>query len=112
MLAELRWAELEARYRGLVLQRVTAQTITDVDVLWRELERVRRQGYAESLDELEDGLVTLAAPVRAGDGTLVAMLGLAGPSQRFGRGRRSEVVPFLIDEARRLQAALDAGDDR
>ena len=62
MLADLRWPELEARYRGLVLQRVTAQTITDLEVLWRELERVRRQGYAESLDELEDGLVTLGRP--------------------------------------------------
>ncbi len=112
MLADLRRPELEARYRGLVLQRATAQTITDLDVLWRELERVRRQGYAESLDELEDGLVTLAAPVRAVDGTLVAMLGLAGPSQRFGRVRRSEVVPLLIDEARRLQAALESGEDR
>jgi DNA-binding IclR family transcriptional regulator len=112
MLADLRWADLEARYRGLALQRVTTQTITDLDVLWRELERVRRLGYAESVDELEDGLVTLAAPVRAADGSLVAMLGVGGPSQRFGRPRRGEIVPVLVDEARRLQAALDAAEDR
>ena len=36
-----------------------------------ELDQVRRRGYAASLDQLEDGLAAIAAPVRSAHGDVV-----------------------------------------
>lgn len=65
------------------LERFTPNTITDADALREELERVTQRGYTKSVEELEDELVAVAAPVRQGDGKLVAALALSGPAFRF-----------------------------
>ena len=44
----------------------TARTITDRRKLSTELERVRRQGYAEAVGEREPHLNAIAAPVFSG----------------------------------------------
>ena len=65
------------------LERYTAQTITAPDALARELERVRRDGYATAIAELEEGLVAVAAPVFDPAGTCVAALSVSGPEFRM-----------------------------
>lgn len=47
------------------------------------LEQVRRDGYALSNGEREEGLFGLAVPVLNEDGTLVAAISLSGPTARF-----------------------------
>jgi IclR family pca regulon transcriptional regulator len=54
------------------LVRYTPTTITSVDALLRELAQVARQGYAVSNEEWELGLRSVAAPVHARDGRVVA----------------------------------------
>jgi DNA-binding IclR family transcriptional regulator len=71
-----------------------------------EVERVRRRGYAELADELEDGLAAIAAAVRSPEGTLVAMIGVSGPSFRLGPRRRAEVLPDIRDAADELGRRL------
>ena len=58
-----------------------------------ELERVRRDGFATAVDELEAGLTALAAPVRGPTGDVIAALGDLGPDaapagRARGRARR------------------------
>src|SRR5918997_5501043 len=50
------------------LERRTPRTLVDRPLLERELDAVRRQGYATIVDELEVGLAAAAAPVRDGSG--------------------------------------------
>ena len=45
------------------LRRTTPRTITDRDAFALEIGRVRRDGFATAIDELEDGLTAIAAPV-------------------------------------------------
>jgi len=61
--------ELAARRR---FERFTPTTITDVDELLADLREIGRHGYAVSNEEWEPGLRSLAAPVRARDGRVVA----------------------------------------
>lgn len=54
------------------LERFTPTTITSVDVFLDEVARAARTGYATSNGEWEPGLRSLAAPVHARDGRIVA----------------------------------------
>lgn len=61
----------------------TVRTLTDPRALRAELERVRERGWAESLEEREDDLNAIAAPIRDDRGALAAIIGLQGPAFRF-----------------------------
>jgi DNA-binding IclR family transcriptional regulator len=87
------------------LERLTPHTITDREVLRRELGQVVRRGYTSTVDELEIGLTGVAAPVRGVEGDVVAALGISGPSQRLV-DRRDEVGRLLNDRAEQLSALL------
>jgi IclR family transcriptional regulator, acetate operon repressor len=63
--------------------------------------RVRRDGYATAVDELEVGLTGVAAPVIAG-GRAIAALSISGPTLRLGAEQIEDLHPKLIHEARAL----------
>lgn len=60
----------------------TPNTITDINQLWEELAHVRLRGYAVDREEIEAGLMCIAAPIRDYTGTTVAAISMAGPVQR------------------------------
>jgi DNA-binding IclR family transcriptional regulator len=84
----------------------TASTITVAGALAAELERVRRRGWAELVDELEQGHSALACPLRAGDGSLAGAVGISGPTFRLGRARRRRLLADLQAAAAELEAIL------
>jgi IclR family pca regulon transcriptional regulator len=90
------------------LRGLTPRTLTDVRELRAELVRIREQGWAMVDQELEEGLRSVAAPVRDGSGRVVAALNVAvNASRRSAAEVRAEVVPLLVDTAR--QISLDLG---
>ncbi|MGZ4344740.1 MAG: IclR family transcriptional regulator [Solirubrobacteraceae bacterium] len=88
------------------LRRYTPKTITDPAQLEAELETVRRQGFATTVDELETGLAAVAAPVRGAGGDVVAALSISGPTLRMTPRRIRELEPVLIEEAHSLERRL------
>ena len=72
-----------ARRLARPLERTTPRSVTSAEELGSQLEEVRRRGYAQTMEELEVGLNAVAAPVRQGDGTVVAALSVSGPSFRL-----------------------------
>jgi IclR family acetate operon transcriptional repressor len=84
------------------LERPTDDSIRDLAELARDLERVRRSGWAVARDELEPGLTAVAAPVRDGD-RVVAALGVSGPTARVDTDATAAV---LVEEADRLARLL------
>ncbi|HWE58435.1 MAG TPA: IclR family transcriptional regulator [Solirubrobacteraceae bacterium] len=81
-------------------------TITDPAVLRAELERVRIDGFAVAVDELETGLAAIAVPVRGASGEVVAALSVTGPTMRMGPARIRELCQTLVEESERLSARL------
>ncbi len=57
---------------------LTPLTLTDPDVLLAELERVRVQGFATVVDQLDFGITALAVPIRDPSGRTVAALNTSG----------------------------------
>lgn len=69
------------------LEAFTEHTITDREALLKELEQVYEQGFAIIDNELEPELLSVSSPIRDSAGTLLAILTLNGPRNRFGRAR-------------------------
>lgn len=99
-----------ARLPAGELERLAPHTLTDRGALARELEEVRRRGYATAVDELEPGLAAVAAPVQAGE--TVAALSVSGPTIRMTPARLEELGALLITHAAELSAALAPDDDK
>jgi hypothetical protein len=68
---------------GWTLPQRTPHSIKDTQTLRRELERVRKQGWAENVNESEVGIASIAAPIRNVFGNVVAAVSIAGPIQRL-----------------------------
>jgi IclR family transcriptional regulator, acetate operon repressor len=64
------------------LQRCTARTIVDNRVLREQLQAVRERGYAQTFEELEEGLNAIASPIRQADRRAVAAISVSGPAFR------------------------------
>ncbi|HTB70236.1 MAG TPA: IclR family transcriptional regulator C-terminal domain-containing protein, partial [Solirubrobacteraceae bacterium] len=64
LLASLPPAQLDQRLSQIELRRYTSHTITSKAALRAELERVARDGFAMVDQELEDGLRSIAVPIR------------------------------------------------
>lgn len=92
------------------LERLTPQTIVDRDRLDDELDAVRAQGYATASEELEPGLVAVAAPVRGPEGAMLAALSVSGPTIRVTPARLGELVALLVNHAAELSALLGRTD--
>jgi DNA-binding IclR family transcriptional regulator len=92
------------------LERFTPKTIVDRAALERQLEPVRRLGYATAVDELELGLAAMAAPVRGAGGEIAAALSISGPTNRLTPDRIERLAPLLIDQADRLSRRLGYDD--
>lgn len=106
VLAELAEPDLRNWLRASSLTRFTEKTLVDRSSVEAELERVRRQGWAELADELEDGLASISVPVRSSAGTLIGIVGISGPTFRLAKGRRRELVPALRATAAAIERAV------
>lgn len=87
----------------------TDMTITRKGQLRKELARVREQGYAVAVDELEVGLTAVAAPVRNAHGDVLATMSVSGPTFRLGPERVQEVVVLLRAAAAEVSHRLGWG---
>jgi DNA-binding IclR family transcriptional regulator len=85
------------------LTRVTPFTVTQPGRLLEQMRRVHRDGYATTSEEMSLGACSVAVPVRAGDGDVVAALGIVVA----GLGRdRARLVSALQVAARGIGRSL------
>jgi IclR family transcriptional regulator, acetate operon repressor len=84
----------------------TARTITSRTALAAELAVVRDRGYAVTDEELEPGLVAVAAPVFAGGPPAVAAISVSGPATRLSARELPGVAARCMAAARALSAQL------
>jgi IclR family transcriptional regulator, acetate operon repressor len=88
------------------LEAPTPATIVDPAALQRELAAVRQRSYATSVEELEPGLLAVAAGVRERSGTVIAALAISGPSIRLHERNLDRLGTLLVVEADALSARL------
>jgi IclR family transcriptional regulator, KDG regulon repressor len=81
-------------------------TITDRDVLWREVRSIRKRGFAESKGELFAGGGALAAPIRDFSGKTIAVLDILTPEHRYTDEHRERCIAILLEETQRASERL------
>ena len=91
--------------RGLVA--VTSRTITDPEVLFEQLERIREQGYAIDEGERIAGMVCLAAPILDKNDLIRGAICVCGPQSRIGETRQQEIADVIQRAANVTQVNLD-----
>jgi IclR family pca regulon transcriptional regulator len=107
LLAGLPDGELEAYLGRVKLSRLTARTIATPAALRTELRRVRAQGYAIVDQELEEGLRSVAVPVRDRDGEAVAAVNVPVHASRNSvESVRRDLLPQLLATVARIEADL------
>lgn len=77
LLSEMSHEEIKAIYREKPLERYGKNTITSLPLLFRELEKAKKKGYAIDDEEYYEGVRCVAAPIRAG-GKIVAAVSITG----------------------------------
>lgn len=74
--------QLPGRLKAMARLQRTARTLTDIDALTAAVETVRRQGWCLVDQELEEGVVSLAAPIVDRSGRTIAALNISGQANR------------------------------
>ena len=66
------------------------KTLVRKTSLGTQLQEVRRRGYAETVDELEEGFTAVATPLIGALGDVQGALSIGGPTQRIDPARRAQ----------------------
>jgi DNA-binding IclR family transcriptional regulator len=85
----------------------TPHTLTDLAALERELDLVRRQGYATESEENEVGQACIAAPIFDGFGEVAGAISVAGPLGRIAEGR-AQIIRIVVTHTKATSVALGA----
>jgi len=83
-------------------KRFTANTITSVQRMRSEIERIRSGGFCVSLGEGEEDMACIAAPVFNHAGQIVASLSTGGPIHRFSEKEFQTQAISEVKKAARL----------
>lgn len=81
-------------------------TITDRNVLWRDIRTIRKHGFAESKGELFPGGGALAAPIKDFSGRTVAVMDILTPEHRYTADHRERCIALLLKGAEQASQRL------
>lgn len=112
LLANLEPALQEQLLSTIVLSRRTPNTITQLDDLRVELDRIRRRGYAVDDEEQELGVRCVAAAVLANGPDMLAAVSVSGPSGRVSVHRLAELARLVGETAGAIALAWESAADR
>ncbi len=101
LLAGLPPAEAAQRLRASEPKAHTPRTVTDPAALQAIIDQTREQGWCLVNQELEEGLVSLAAPIRDRGGRTIAALNISG---QFNRTPPEHMLQHFLP---RLRSAAD-----
>ncbi|MFZ4451397.1 IclR family transcriptional regulator [Salibacterium aidingense] len=87
----------------------TAHTITGKDAFWKEIEKVREQGYAEDLEENEPGVRCAAIPIRDHTGRVTAAISISTLIMRTSEKEMARYIELLKETGMELSKKLGYG---
>ncbi len=109
LLASLPDDELQARLAARPMERFTTHTTTDVPALLAHIHQARSQGWCLVNEELEEGLISVAAPLTNHKGQTVAALNISGQANRTSAAMMQEtLLPALLRAAKTISRMMGA----
>ncbi len=88
------------------LEPFTKNTISDPKKLMKALEEIRTNGYAISIEEIFEGVVSIASPVRDYTGQVIASVNIVGPMQRLNDRTIPPNIKKVIEAGKQISERL------
>jgi IclR family KDG regulon transcriptional repressor len=98
--------EFQDYIQSVPLKPRTANTVTRVDELQKQIKQIRRDGVAFEDEEHELGIKTVAAPVMDWENNVAAAISVVGPSVRMTRQKILEIAPIVKNYALKISRAM------
>lgn len=106
MLAFMPPEELARVLPQIELKRLTENTVSNLQELQAEVERVRRAGYACDLEENELHIRCVAAPIWDHTGAVNASLSITGPAVRMPMTRLRQFAPLVVQAGLKISREM------
>jgi len=88
------------------MPRLTEKTNIDKKRLYKELEQVRKRGYAMNREESHHGAIYIAVPIFHKNGSVAGAVNVGFPADRYSEEKRNKVVHVLKQACFRLSEEL------
>lgn len=109
LLAYLSPSNLDDYFNSIELKAFTTKTIVNQVELRKILTEIREIGWASSRQQLEDGLHSIAAPIKNGDGKVIAAINISAHAGRFTDENIKEFyVPLLLETANQISEDISS----
>ncbi|MGC9384296.1 MAG: IclR family transcriptional regulator [Kosmotogaceae bacterium] len=106
ILAFLPDKEQEEILSSIELKEYTKNTITNKKELRKELESIKRQGFAVDDEEHDEGIMCIGAPIFNNKGEVVASISISGPKIRMKEQKLEKYKKLLMDSVKRISDKL------
>jgi IclR family pca regulon transcriptional regulator len=109
LLADVPPAQVRQILAASKIQPLTRYTLTDPGAVQAQIDLARRQGWCLVNQELEEGLISIAAPITDRTGRTIAALNISGQANRTpARTLQDDMRPALLGAARAISGLLGA----
>lgn len=88
------------------LPRHTPSTITDPEILWQEIRKIRKEQVSISVSEFIEGALGISAPVFDSTGQMIASIGTSGPAFQVTEEKINSHKQIITGCAAELSRAL------
>ncbi len=95
-----------------VLPRLTEKTITDKEELEKELNKVKKQGFALDRGENEKDVRCIAATIRNYQGEVIAAVSISGPAFRIDVSKQNNLKEALLETSKKISKRLGYNTDK
>ncbi|MDD5016287.1 MAG: IclR family transcriptional regulator [Atribacterota bacterium] len=106
LLAYLPVQEIDHILKNINLIKYTKNTITNVEELKKELEVIRKRGYAIDNEEISYGLKCIAGPIRDYSGKVIASISIAASPLYFKEQDESSMIKTMVDACKEISSLL------
>jgi len=83
----------------------TSNTIVQLESMLEEAARIRSRGYALDMEEHEEGVRCIAAPILDVNGDPIAAISLSAPAARLDDAKVAQLIPWVLETAKKIAKA-------
>lgn len=97
---------IDKMFDNNLVQGITENTITDKEKLVEDLLQVKKEGYATSVGELDEGVKAYGFPIKNSKDEVIASLTIAGPEFRMKHRNEEDIVEAFKSVVRKIEVYL------
>lgn len=106
IMAHLPEVEVERIWKNSDIKRFTEYTITDLDIMKKNLEEIRKNGYALDEEENELGIRCIGAPIFDHTGNVCGAISISGPTIRVTKEKIDLFKNYILTISKNISKEL------